>query len=217
MMKHVLFTLMFSAAIALPAYAQDPAVAPVTTEAAPATEEPAVAPTTPVQDTPSVSIIEVPQSSDGSTTVASAPPTEAPANKLLSSMEKDIEDRLNYLKPQVDINKMPSLFFNVWEHDLIVDARRGLTTGIGEEGIEQAGDRDISLGGIVYVSGSDWTVWINNTRVTPKAIPAQIMDLKVYKEHVDLEWFDSTTNQIFPIRLRSHQRFNLDTRIFLPG
>lgn len=132
-------------------------------------------------------------------------------------MEKDIEDRLNYLKPQVDINKMPSLFFNVWEHDLIVDARRGMTTGLGDEGIADAGDRDISLGGIVYVSGSDWTVWINNTRVTPKAIPAQIMDLKVYKEHVDLEWFDSTTNQIYPIRLRSHQRFNLDTRIFLPG
>ena len=132
-------------------------------------------------------------------------------------MEKDINDRLNYLKPQVDINKMPSLFFNVWEHDLILDARRGMTTGIGDEGIEQAGNRDISLGGIVYVSGNDWTVWINNTRVTPKAIPAQIMDLKVYKEHIDLEWFDSTTNQIFPIRLRAHQRFNLDTRIFLPG
>ncbi len=216
MINPILFSLMLSAAMVLPAYAQDsePAGAPETVQMLADTAGETLAP---VQDTPTVSIIEVPQSPDAATTVASAPPAGSPANKLLNSMEKDIEDRLNYLKPQVDINKMPSLFFNVWEHDLIVDARRGMTTGLGDEGIADAGDRDISLGGIVYVSGSDWTVWINNTRVTPKAIPAQIMDLKVYKEHVDLEWFDSTTNQIYPIRLRSHQRFNLDTRIFLLG
>ncbi len=212
MMKPILFVVMLSAAIHVsPTHAQDTAVQPVVPEAAPAAEA-----VTPPQDGNFVSIIEAPQAAEGAT-VASAPPASASQSALLTSMEKDINDRLNYLKPQVDINKMPSLFYNVWEHDLILDARRGMTTGIGDEGITDVSNRDISLGGIVYVSGSDWTVWINNTRVTPKAIPSQIMDLKVYKEHVDLEWFDSTTNQIYPIRLRSHQRFNLDTRIFLPG
>jgi hypothetical protein len=53
--------------------------------------------------------------------------------------------------------------------------------------------------------------------VTPEALPEEIMDLKVYKEHVDLKWLDYYTNRIFPIRIRAHQRFNMDTRIFLPG
>jgi hypothetical protein len=32
-----------------------------------------------------------------------------------------------------------------------------------------------------------------------------------------MKWFDEYTNQVFPIRLRPHQRFNIDARMFLPG
>lgn len=151
--------------------------------------------------------------------VALAPSGEPSGNlETTSSIEKEISDRLMLLQPKVDVNQMPSLFFSDWEHDLIVDARRGLVTRPpGDDGLGNEGERDIALGGIVYVSSDDWTIWLNGTRVTPNAIPADVMDLKVYKEYVELEWFDAPTNQIFPIRLRAHQRFNLDTRIFLPG
>ena len=77
--------------------------------------------------------------------------------------------------------------------------------------------REIILGGILYVSDDDWTIWLNGKRVTPKALPKEVIDLKVYDAHIEVKWFDDWTNQIFPIRLKTHQRFNIDTRIFLPG
>ena len=173
------------------------------------------------QEAEYVSIIDVPATATEATpaegaSVAALPPV-ASQGAPMSQMEKEINERLTYLKPTVNVSNIPSLFFSVWEHDLVTDARRGLTTRSDEGGMMAAGPRDVSLGGIVYVSSADWTIWLNNTRITPDAIPGEIMDLKVFKEHIDLEWFDSSTNQIYPIRLRSHQRFNLDTRIFLPG
>lgn len=130
--------------------------------------------------------------------------------------------QLAITQPAIDVDKMPSLFFSTWQHDLITSARSGLNVrppGIddGTEGSIGDAPREIALAGIVYTSKSDWTIWLNNMRVSPGRLPSEVMDLKVYKDHVDLEWFDSTTNQIFPIRLRAHQRFNLDSRIFLPG
>lgn len=149
--------------------------------------------------------------------VASVPPTEQQA-VVMTPMEKEISEQLAYLRPTVNIETMPSLFFSIWEHDLVRDARRGLNTrDASDDGIDISAPRDISLGGIVYVGKADWTIWVNNVRISPTRIPTEIMDLKVFRDYIELEWFDATTNQIFPIRLRPHQRFNLDTRIFLPG
>lgn len=152
--------------------------------------------------------------------VAALPNPNMPVDpQNMSPIEKEISEQIAYLNPSVNVNNMPSLFFSVWEHDLVTDARRGLNTRtpMSEDGIAEAGPRDVSLGGIVFVNNKEWTIWLNSMRVSPSAIPDQVMDLKVYKEYIELEWFDETTNQIFPIRLRPHQRFNLDTRIFLPG
>lgn len=80
-----------------------------------------------------------------------------------------------------------------------------------------AEERDISLGGIVFNSARDWTIWLNGRRITPDALPKEVIDLRVFSEYVEMKWFDEYTNQIFPIRLRAHQRFNIDNRIFLPG
>jgi hypothetical protein len=127
-----------------------------------------------------------------------------------------------------------SLVFTHWEHIAIEDARqsRGKTRSVSEAELmrdlnkrdDRSGkvkpapeEREIRLSGIVYHSAKDWTVWLNEQRVTPEAIPEEVMDLKVYKTYIEFRWFDDWTNQIFPIRLRPHQRFNIDTRIFLPG
>ena len=115
-----------------------------------------------------------------------------------------------------------TLFFKEREHALLQDARSGLSVIVPEELQEEQklqavqreeeeaqskievvrpkGLREISLAGILYVSGQDWTLWLNGQRVTPKAIPKEIKQLKVYKDYVEIQWFDAYTNQIFPIR-----------------
>lgn len=128
---------------------------------------------------------------------------------------------------------MTSILFTRWEHSAIADAKRarGLARPPSEaELARELGanrqierikpppeEREITLGGIVFVRGNDWTIWLNGKRVTPNALPEEIIDLKVYGEYIELKWYDDWTNQIFPLRMRPHQRFNIDTRIFLPG
>ncbi len=158
---------------------------------------------------------------ESSQQVASLPPIPMPVTSSRSEME--ILEQVANAKPSVDIAAIPSLFFTVWEHDLIIDARRGLNTrppgqADGADGVESpTGLRDITLSGIVYRSSKDWTVWLNSMRISPDRIPTELMDIRVFKDYIEIEWFDDQTNQIFPIRLRTYQRFNLDSRIFLPG
>lgn len=130
----------------------------------------------------------------------------------------------------INPNDIPSVLFTYWERTAITDAKRavGSTREVTQEEWQNIKDeplgvkpppeeRDITLGGIVYVTTADWTIWLNGKRVTPKAIPREVTDLKVYKEYIEMKWYDDYTNQIFPLRMRAHQRFNIDTRIFLPG
>ena len=77
--------------------------------------------------------------------------------------------------------------------------------------------RFISLSGIAFRSRTDWTIWLNGARVTPTALPKELMDLKVFKDYIELKWYDEYNNEIYPIRLRTHQRFNMDKRLFMPG
>lgn len=154
--------------------------------------------------------------------IAPIVPASANPDNILTpqtAMEKSLSAQLQYLNPQVNVNNMRSLFLTDWEHDLVNDARLGLNTNESAPiiGGDDTGIREISVGGIVYRSSKDWAVWLNKALVTPKAIPAEIMDIKVYKEYIEIEWFDRSKNLIYPIRLRAHQRFNLDTRMFLPG
>lgn len=144
-------------------------------------------------------------------------------------IDKEILQQLRLRKPPVDIEKMPSLFLTVWERDLIINARKGQLTRDPDAPIEELatlspepltpyeGPRDLRLSGIVYRDSKDWVIWLNAKRVSPTALLPEIMDIKVYKDYIELEWFDAGTNQIFPIRLRPHQRFNMDARVFLPG
>jgi len=118
-----------------------------------------------------------------------------------------------------------SLVFTAWQHALLQEAKIGFTTrapdsvasGSGSAGQGAPGLRELSLGGIAFMSGQKWTVWLNKVRVTPDAIPEEVLDIKVSRSHIDLKWFDRYTNKIYPVRLRPQERFNLDSRIFLPG
>ena len=125
---------------------------------------------------------------------------------------------------------MPSLFFTPRAMALLNDARRGLVSRSATDfEIDQAGRaamdgqpparglRELSVGGIIYTAANDWTVWLNGQKITPDRLPPEILDIQVQKNHVRLRWYDAYTNQIFPIKIKTQQRFNLDTRIFLPG
>lgn len=118
-----------------------------------------------------------------------------------------------------------SLLFTAWQHALLQEAKIGFTTrapdsssdgGASAQGGEP-GIRELSLGGIAFYTPTRWTVWMNSVRITPDAIPDQVLDIKVSRSHIDIKWFDRYTNRIYPVRLRPHERFNLDSRIFLPG
>ena len=153
--------------------------------------------------------------------------------------DDDVEQmvrRIIRLKVSFNPNNIRSLFFSDGESELLAEARMGLITSeekaqeqidrkngtyidpnTGENGVIDPGIRELSLGGIVYASSKDWTIWLNGTKMTPRLLAPEIIDIKVYKNYIKIKWYDSYTNQIFPIKLKTHQRFNIDTRIFLPG
>jgi hypothetical protein len=139
---------------------------------------------------------------------------------------------------EVDPTTIPSLLFTYWEHTSIVDAKNDAARNIGvrrsvtQEELDRAQResmneqekpkpppeaRELRMGGILYTAKNDWTIWLNEQRITPNALPPEIVELRVYRHYVDMKWYDDYTSRIFPIRLRAHQRFNLDSRIFLPG
>ncbi len=138
-------------------------------------------------------------------------------------------------KPVFRPQEYASLVFTFWEQDAIELARRasngeGTTRSVTDYQIEESQKRDLTekikpppeereirLAGILFNERDHWTIWLNEKRVTPEALPKEVIDLKVYKSYIEFKWFDDYTNRIYPIRLRPHQRFNMDTRIFLPG
>lgn len=132
-------------------------------------------------------------------------------------------------KREIKPEDISSLFFTYWQYQSIQDSKsvRGVirppteaelaAIERGDDIKPKASERYLSLAGIVYTNEDDWTIWFNSKRITPDAVPPEVLDLKVHEEYIELKWFDDYTNQVFPIRLRAHQRFHMDQRIFLPG
>jgi hypothetical protein len=200
----------FIALCALPTMAQPPAAAKAAAPAATANNNTAA----PGQ----------PAAANAAATLPSDDPTQDEFMRV--SIQESYERKMKLRKPEVDPQEFNSVFFTLWQHSLLQEAERGFRTHPGHAGSGGSSAdngprprtiREISLGGIVYHAPKDWTIWLNGQRVTPDALPDQVLDLKVADDHIDLKWFDTFTNLIFPVRLRSHQRFNLDARIFLPG
>jgi hypothetical protein len=146
-----------------------------------------------------------------------------------ASPDVSVEEKAAAEGKDINVYSLSPLMFTADEYFLLQKAMQEFTTRpptaaavrssqeFGEDTVLDPGIRELSLSGIVYRGKSDWTIWFNEQRVTPKAIPEEVLDLKVTKDYIDLKWYDGYTNRIFPVRLRPHQRFNLDTRIFLPG
>lgn len=146
--------------------------------------------------------------------------------------EKDMP-KFDPIKKTYDLSKIQSLFFTLKQNQAIQNAkadrqRNGVVRPLSQQELnelesgelyesEQTFVREVSLGGIVYNGEKDWTIWLNEQRVTPDAVPKEVISLKVSKDFIELRWFDEKTDNVFPIRLRAHQRFNLDARIFLTG
>jgi hypothetical protein len=166
---------------------------------------------------------------------ATAPVQSTDINSLPPELQilKKIEQEIKRQKAKEDIferSSIPSLVFTPSQYALLREARIGFNARppTAQE-LARIGDpndpnyrppaalRDIRLGGIAYNTPDDWTIWLNNNRVTPDALPSEAIDLRVYKDFIEVKWFDIVTNQIFPIRLRINQKFNFDTRVFLPG
>jgi hypothetical protein len=176
---------------------------------------------------------------DNGVVPAPAPETPAAPSAEISDIDRILQDeqlriglqesfqRKSKLRaPDVDPSQLTTLLFTLWQHELLLEAKAlfdGRPVGEGESlagngnGEKPKGLREINLGGISYRSPESWTVWLNSVRITPNAIPKEVMDISVTQNYIELKWFDAYTNLIFPIRLRAHQRFNLDNRIFLPG
>lgn len=199
--------------------------------------------TIPIQEVPRDPNAEMPapptpaqSAATASTPVLRGPPVDATATQS-SPVNTDgvknsdepllLYDRIATVHPNIDLDQIPSLFLTPSEQSLISEARLGLTArspsdyelsqSENKEANIPMGPRELALGGIVYASSNEWTIWINGEKITPKRLPSEILDIKVYKDYIKLKWFDAYTNQIFPIKMRTHQRFNIDTRIFLPG
>ncbi|MEM6812569.1 MAG: hypothetical protein AAF549_08910 [Pseudomonadota bacterium] len=170
------------------------------------------------------SSIELEEGSEELETLEAVPP------EFISRTQNPIiEEMLAKAKKSLDIPYppiMPSLFFNNQELALLDDARLGFDARAATDSelaraqsgrSVRKGPREISLAGIVYSSSNDWAIWLNDQKITPNRIPPEILDIDVSKDSIKIRWYDAFTNQIFPIKLRTYQRFNIDTRIFLPG
>ena len=164
-----------------------------------------------------------------SAAVAALPDDQVPPEvRILRQIERELKSKF---KQQVFVGSdIPSLVFAPGQHALLSEARIGFNTRVPtRKELEDLPDPDdpnyrpppsvrvLSLGGIVFNNPDEWTIYLNTKRITPSALPSEAVDLRVYKDFIELRWFDLQTNQIFPIRLRPNQRFNLDSRIFLPG
>lgn len=162
---------------------------------------------------------------------------EAPAEALIPEVLilKHIEEELKekYKKELYIPPSIQSLIYLPAQQSLLREARGGFNTQL-PAGPRTTGNlpltdtkmplesgapsvRSLSLGGIVFLNPDDWTIWLNKKRITAAKLPREAVDLRVYKDFIELRWFDTQTNQIFPIRLRPNQTFSLDAKTFVPG
>lgn len=168
--------------------------------------------------------------------VLAQPATDQPVQAQPDLVPEATPEAIPEAMPNEDefgIDNLPSLLFTYWEKLEIDEAQKSALTTQGQpvaRVVSRSSNatkepvpkpppekRYIHLQGILFTSDNDWVVWMNGKKVSPNALPEEAIGFKVYKDYVEMKWFDDYTNQIIPVRIRPMQRFNIDTRIFLPG
>ena len=163
----------------------------------------------------------------------SPPVVMAPEQLILKHVEEELKEKYRkelYIPPSIQ-----SLIFTPAQQSILREARNGFNMNVpsaqGQEVVSIDPNnlqtdslappgpsvRTLSLGGIIFLTPDDWTIWLNKKRITASNLPKEAIDLRVYKDFIELRWFDAQTNQIFPIRLRANQTFSLDAKTFIPG
>lgn len=139
-----------------------------------------------------------------------------------------VEETIKTVKlDKVPASNIPSLFWTDEEMRIIDQVKKGIVvfTPVAEEDLEDDDrndgryriPRDLRLSAIIYKGNKDWAFWLNGLRVTPGDLPKEMQYVKVYKDHIEMKWFDAVTGLVYPIRIRPDQRFNIDMRTFVPG
>ncbi len=140
-----------------------------------------------------------------------------------SAFAQEAEENQDVEKKFVEWTIQKSLFMTPNEITSILQARQGVL--VAEEAFDEnnqfepvdLGPRVLSLAGIVYVDRNDWTIWLNGERVTPANIPDRVIDLTVKRDRIHLKWLDIKQQRVVVITLRSHQRYDLDSGLLMPG
>jgi DNA-binding transcriptional regulator YdaS (Cro superfamily) len=109
-----------------------------------------------------------------------------------------------------------SFFLTPLEISAIEQALQGRVVS-GKLDRRSAVARQIRVAGVFYRSPSDWIVWMNNHKITPKDRLPEIIDINVKRSsNVSLKWYDATSNRILLITMRPHQTYDIPTGILLP-
>ena len=125
--------------------------------------------------------------------------------------------------PAIDLTApfADSLFFSPAERVALRSAVVGKVTGTAAlnagSTINIPAKRVIMLSGVYYKSSTDWVVWINGQKMTPKSLLPEVMDVSVRDDKVSLKWFDIGLNDVISITLRPHQTYDIVTGVLLPG
>lgn len=160
----------------------------------------------------------------------------APEIVILQKIEEELKQK--YKNEIFDPPAIQSLIYTPSQQSLLREARNGFNTRVPtpDEAANASASEDqtaslqdalqrpignapraITLSGIVFINPDDWTIWLNKRRITPASLPAEAVDLRVYREFIELRWYDANTNKVYPVRLRPNQTFNIDGQVFLPG
>lgn len=188
-----------------------------------------VAPIQPVDPSTGVPGVVAPTATSETDMQSSSGTYEQLDPAVFKNLETAMSSMAVLRKNAVPSEDVGTLVFTLWQHALLQDAKKIFRTRRPTESeiaaaadgsaVEQRprGIREIGLNGILYKGKDNWVVWLNGKRLAPDALPKEVIDIKVHSTYIDLKWFDAYTNLIYPVRIRPHQRFNLDSRIFLPG
>lgn len=155
---------------------------------------------------------------------AQTPPIAAEAAAPASAAAPAVDPAVAAEEERKRLLNMPfngSFLFSPLEIAAILQANAGKPPGGGILNADKAQyippRRVISLAGVLFRNQDDWIVWLNGSKVMPKNLLPEIVDISVANDVVRLKWYDIGMNKIIDISLRPHQTYDIVTGILLPG